>query len=120
LDPRSSATLVRVVVASIYGWAAIAKMHAEWLSGRTLLFLAEDGLLTPSVASLLREHDAFRTFAAVAVVATELGVAAALFSARTWPYAIAVAIAMHVGFEIAARPDVMGWVMTSLLVACLT
>ena len=118
LDPRSSATVVRLVVATIYTWAAIAKMHHGWLSGAALLSLSEDGLLTFPVASLLREHATLRLGAAWGTMATELGVGAALLFPRSRPIALVVALAMHATFEVAARPDVMGWVMASLLVAC--
>jgi hypothetical protein len=124
LDVRSSAILVRMVCGTVYVWAAIAKMHGQWLRGDTLLALSEDGLLTSHVASVLRSHaglrvvDAWRTIAAELGIGLVLAVGAPLRSARIRLVAIAAALGMHTAFEVATRPDVIGWVMASLLVAC--
>jgi hypothetical protein len=111
------AALVRVFVAAVYGWSALAKMHVEWLSGRTLHALAEDALLTPSSARLLLEHDALRVFAAWSIFLAELALGPLLLLSRTRRRALFAALALHAGFELGARPDVMGLVMASLLVA---
>ncbi|AKV00017.1 hypothetical protein AKJ09_06680 [Labilithrix luteola] len=118
LDARSSLALVRIVVASIYVWAAIAKMHAEWLDGRVLLFLAEDRLLLSRPARLLVEHPWLRIGVAWSAVSAELGIGLGLLFGRTRLWAVGAALVMHGVFEVAARPDVMGLVMASLLVAC--
>lgn len=118
LDVRSSLTLVRVVVASIYVWAAIAKMQGEWLDGRVLLMLAEERLLVSKAARLLVEHPHLRVAAAWSAMSAELGIGLGLLFSRTRVIAIGVALVMHGVFEIAARPDVMGLAMASLLVAC--
>jgi hypothetical protein len=118
IDPRSSATLVCVVTASIYVFSGIAKMHVAWLDGRALLSYAEDGLFMARAAAMLQAHDALRISAAWAAMATELGIGVSLLVPRTRRVAIVVAVSMHVVFEIVARPDVMGLVMASLLLAC--
>lgn len=118
LDVPSSLTLVRVVVASIYVWAAIAKMRGAWLDGRVLLVLAEERLLVGKTARLIVEHAHVRIAAAWTAMAAELGIGLGLLFDRTRLVAIGVALVMHGVFEVAARPDVMGLVMASLLVAC--
>lgn len=118
VDQRSSVLLVCLVVSSIYVLSGVAKMHAGWLGGATLLAHSEDGLITPRAASLLQAHDTLRIAAAWAAMATELGIGFGLLFTRTRRGALVVAVSMHVAFELVARPDVMGWVMASLLLAC--
>jgi Vitamin K-dependent gamma-carboxylase len=118
LNPRSSGALVRLVVAAIYFWASVAKMRRDWLSGATLLALAEERLFTEPVASLLRDHGGLRLTVAWGTMATELALAPLLFFFRSRRIGVGVALGMHLAFEIGARPDVMGGVMASLLVAC--
>jgi hypothetical protein len=117
-DARSSAALVRWVVATIYIWSAIAKMQKEWLDGGTLLALSEDGLLAPGVATLLLTHGSLRVVGAWSAMLAELALGGALLVSRTRVVAVAAAIAMHLVFELVAHPDVMGMVMASLLVGC--
>lgn len=103
---------------TIYGFAGIAKLHREWIDGSTLLAYAEDGLFTERAGACLRAHDILRVSAAWATMIAELAVAAALFVRRVRTIALATAIAMHLTFELVARPDVIGWVMISLLLGC--
>jgi hypothetical protein len=110
------AALLRIFVAAIYGWSALAKMHGEWLSGRTLAALAEDELLSGPIARALLEHATLRVAAACSVFGVELCLGPLLLWRRTRRAAFFVALATHAGFEVAARPDVMGFVMASLLV----
>jgi hypothetical protein len=118
-DARSSARLVGLFVASMYAWSALAKMQCEWLSGRTLLALAEDGLLGAPFAKLLLDHAAIRAPAAVLVFLIELALPVLLVTRRTAAYAIVVALGLHATFEAATHPDVMGWVMAVLLLSML-
>lgn len=118
-DVRSSERLVWVLVASVYAASAIAKLHGEWLTGGTLLALAEDGLLSPSLGHLVRDHAGLRLAAALSVVLVELALPAALFFPRSRTAGMICAIAFHGVVEIAMRPDVMGWVMCALLLAFL-
>ena len=52
-SPASSAWLIRAWVASIYVWAAIAKLRPDWFDGRTFALLAREGQFRPFVASTL-------------------------------------------------------------------
>src|SRR5262249_31389182 len=96
VDHRSSVTLVRVIVGSIYVFSAIAKMHVVWLDGATLLAFADAGLFTPHAASFLRSHEALRIGAAWGTMATELAIGVGLLVARTRRVALVVAVSMHV------------------------
>lgn len=118
VDFRSSASLVCFIVAAIYVFSGLAKAHAGWLSGATLLAFAEDGMFRAAAGSFLQAHDRLRVSAAWATMILELAVAVGLLVPRARRSAIVVAAVMHVSFEVVARPDVMGWVMASLLVAC--
>lgn len=116
LSAASSRRLLQIFVASIYGWSAIAKLSREWLSGLTLLALAEDGLVTPVVRSALLAHDALRVLTAYGAVAIEAALVIAILVPRTRRVAFVVALLFHLTVEIAMRPDVMSFVMASLLV----
>jgi hypothetical protein len=116
-DEVSSTRLLTLFIASIYVYSAIAKLQSEWLSGRTLLALAEDGLLGGAIAAALIAHPALRAATAVAVFLVELALPALLLVTRTRRLGIGVALALHASFEIAAHPDVMGWVMAALLLS---
>ena len=116
-DAASSERLLALFVASIYAYSAAAKLQSEWLSGRTLLALAEDGLLGGSVASLLVHHPALPSPAAVGVFLIELALPVLLLLRRTRRLAVFVALGLHATFEVAAHPDVMGWVMAALLLS---
>jgi hypothetical protein len=112
---RSSDRLLSLFVASIYACSAAAKLQSEWLSGGTLLALAEDKLLGAYVASLLIDHPALRSTAAVGVFVIELSLPVLLLVRRTRRLAVFVALGLHATFEVAAHPDVMGWLMAALL-----
>jgi hypothetical protein len=115
-DAASSARLLRTVLAAIYGWSAIAKLHGEWLRGDTLRALAEDRLVTPLVRDPLLASGALRVATAWGVLAIEIVLAAAIVSAHARRRVLAGALAFHLALEVAARPDVMGFVMASLVV----
>jgi hypothetical protein len=118
-SPTSSAWLIRAWVASIYFWAAIAKLRADWFDGRTFALLSREGLFRPFVASTLLSTDAKRSVVAWCVVLTELALAPLLLIPRTRRVGLALAIAFHLGLEWAASPDLFGWVMIALLIAFL-
>jgi hypothetical protein len=117
-EGASSAQLVALFVASIYAYSAVAKLQGEWLSGRTLLALAEDGLVDGLFAPLLVAHPALRAAAAIGVFLIELGLPVLLVIRRTRRSAIYLALALHATFELTAHPDVMGFVMATLLLSC--
>jgi hypothetical protein len=112
---QSSERLLALFVASIYAYSAAAKLQGEWVSGGTLLALAEDKLLGRYLASLLIDHPALRSTAAVGVFLIELSLPVLLLVRRTRRLAVFVALGLHATFEVAAHPDVMGWVMATLL-----
>jgi len=71
-SPTSSAWLIRAWVASIYVWAAVAKLRPDWLEGRALALLARESLLRPFVASTLLSTSPKRAAVAWSVVLTEI------------------------------------------------
>jgi hypothetical protein len=115
----SSVWLIRAWVASIYVWAAFAKLRPDWFDGRTLSLLARQGQFRPFVASTLLATDARRCVIAWCVVATELALAPLLLIPRTRRAGVALAVAFHLGLEWAAAPDLFGWAMIALLLAFL-
>ena len=75
----------------VYGFAALAKLNASWLSGHTLsAFLTQAILPVPDVGVLF-------SVVAVMVVLVELGLAAAPWFARLRKPAFVVAVIVHVG-----------------------
>jgi hypothetical protein len=110
------ARVAQIFVASIYAWSALAKLNAEWLSGDTLGALAEDGLVGPRA---FLDHGPVRVLAAWGVIGAEIALPCALLLARTRRIALGLALVFHLVLEIAARPDVMGAVMASLLLVFL-
>jgi hypothetical protein len=109
--------LVQVFVASIYAWAALAKVSPEWLSGETLRGLYRVGYLTGPLADALFATVVRCKVEAWAVVVTELALGPLLMHPRTRLVGVAMALAMHAIYEITARPDVYGYVMVTLLLS---
>lgn len=118
-NPTSSAWLIRAWVASIYVWAAIAKLRPDWFDGRTFALLAREGQFRPFVASTLLATDTRRCVIAWCVVATELALAPLLLIPRTRRAGLALAVAFHLSLEWAASPDLFGWAMIALLLSFL-
>ena len=118
-SPASSAWLIRAWLASIYVWAAIAKLRPDWFDGRTFSLLAREGQFRPFVASTLLATDTRRCVIAWCVVATELALAPLVLIPRTRRAGLVLAIAFHLGLEWAASPDLFGWAMIALLLAFL-
>lgn len=111
----SSVWLVRAWVASIYFWAAIAKLRPDWLDGRTLeLFIRED-MLRPFVARHFLATEGDRSFVACGIVVVEFALAPLLLVPRTRRAGLVLALAMHAALEFGAAPDVFGWAMAALL-----
>ena len=121
VSASSSRRLLCFLLSSIYAWSALAKLRGEWLSGATLQALAEDGLVTPPLRSLLLRAPALRTASAWSVVIAEglLAVGMLVVPGRLRRAMLAFALVFHLGLEVATRPDVMGFVMASLLVGAL-
>jgi uncharacterized membrane protein YphA (DoxX/SURF4 family) len=112
--PESSRWLVRVFVASIYFWAGLYKLRADWLDGRTLELLQQSGALT----SHFMHSEPQRRIAAWLVVAFELSLGPALLVRQTRPAALLSALAFHALLQLTASPDFLGFGMCALLVAC--
>lgn len=121
VSASSSARLLRFLLSSIYAWSALAKLRGEWLRGSTLQALAEDGLVTPPFRSLLLREPTFRIASAWSVAIAELVLAVGMIvvPTRLRRVLLAFALVFHLGLELATRPDVMGFVMTALLVGAL-
>jgi hypothetical protein len=115
--PRSSLWLLRLWVASVYLWAGLAKLHADWLDGRALGFFLESGALGGPLAGALLSTPWRHALVARAVAVGELALGPALAHPRTRRFALPAAFAFHFGIELMARPDLLGWIMMSLLVA---
>jgi len=111
---RSSVALLRAFVVSIYAWSAIAKLRPTWLDGTILRALYAEGVLTGPSALLATENAARAT--AIAIVLAEAALGPLLLAKRTRPLGILVACSFHAALEVAAHPDVFGWVMIALVV----
>jgi hypothetical protein len=115
LAPRSSLWLVRVFLASIYFWAGVAKLNADWLSGRTFLLFRADGLLSGPFSDFVLASGLGRRVVAHIIATTELLLPALFFWGKTRRIAPWIALGMHAAIELAARPDLLGWEMAALL-----
>jgi hypothetical protein len=110
--PRSSVTLVRAFVASIYFWSAIPKLGAAWLGGDVLRAYGAAGMFHGALGALVvRQASAV----AITTAALELTLPVLLFWRRSRVLAIVIACIMHTSMELALRPDVFGWLMVILL-----
>jgi len=122
VEPRnvdSSKLLIRAFLASIYLWAGTVKLRPDWFDGRTLALFHDNGALSGPVADLLLGTATRRALVACAVVATELSLPVLLFAPRTRRFAPYVALSLHLGIELSARPDLLGWSMAALLLSIL-
>ncbi len=115
-DVLSGQQLMRWFVASIYPWAALAKLRPDWLDGRTLALYHADGSLRGALADFVLSDPARCTLVAVGVVATELALGPLLLWRRTRRYALAVAVCFHMVLQVVASPDFFSWEMLALLV----
>lgn len=115
--PRSSVRLARAFVASVYFWSAIPKLRGAWLSGAVLRAYLDLGYGRGALGSFLLGAHARES--AVLTVAVEAALPALLLWPRTRLAAVLIACMMHATFELTVRPDVLGWVMVSLLLVFL-
>jgi hypothetical protein len=115
--PRSSAWLVHGFVASVYLWAAIAKMRRPWLDGSVLEAFRQDGYIHGWLSDVLLGSTLPRRACALGVEAVELALAPALLWPRTRLAAVVTACLLHAVFEVTIHPDVYGWVMGALLLS---
>lgn len=117
-SPLTGIWLVRAFVASVYAWAAIGKLRADWLDGRTLSLLYDIGGLHGPVGAIAASTT-WRAPIAFSVVAVELALGPLLLWRRTRAAALAAAVGFHVLIETMARPDVLGLGMGALLLVFL-
>jgi uncharacterized membrane protein YphA (DoxX/SURF4 family) len=114
-NPASGLLLIRVFVASIYFWAGFGKLRADWLDGRTLALFQQDGALSGPFSDLVLATPLSRKLVAWLIATTELSLPILLFWRRTRRVAPFIALSMHAAIELAARPDLIGWVISALL-----
>jgi hypothetical protein len=114
--PASSQWLVRCWVLSIYAWAAISKLDADWLSGNTLALFRSSGLLRGPLAGALLSTHGQRIVGAWLALTCESALVVLLPIPRTRRIGLALAVAMHLAFQLVVEPDLLGWAMLGLLV----
>lgn len=117
--PRSSLLLIHLFVASIYLWAGIGKIRADWLDGRALAMFHSEGALRGAIAETFLATEGRRVAVAWAIALGELALGPALLYARTRRAAIVAAVLLHLGLEAAGRVDTIGWQMLALLTSFL-
>jgi len=116
-SPVSSLWLVRALPMSVYFFSAVAKLNAQFLSGRALLDSCDDGYLRGAIARVACASPERAHGTSLFVVVGELAMPIALAFPRTRPIALAAAVFFHLVIETSMHPDVFGWVMLALLVA---
>jgi len=118
-DPGSGLTMIRLFVASVYLWAGIGKLSADWLDGHKLEVLAQQRWLSGRLADLLLATPDRRAAVAWAVVMGELALGPMLLWPRTRRAGLVAALAFHAGLQLMARPDLLGFEMAALLICFL-
>jgi hypothetical protein len=113
--PASSRWMLRAFVASVYAWAAFAKLRPDWLDGRTLALFHESGRLSGPLADALLATPGRCAILGPAIAFGELSLGPLLLIRRTRWAGIALAFAFHAGIEWMGHPDVIGWAMLGLL-----
>lgn len=116
-SPSTSRWLVWGFVASVYFWAGVCKLRADWFDGRTLELFYAEGKLDGALADVLLGAPWNRAIAATSVALLELALPVLLLHPRTRRLGLAAALAMHVLIEPMGHPDVMGWGMIALLLS---
>jgi hypothetical protein len=120
ISPQSSVWLLRLWIASIYFWASLAKLHADWFSGSAFATFHRYGGLAGPVADILFATETRRMVLAMCVALVEFLLGPALLFERTRKYALASALLFHVSIEMVAKPDVFSYAMCVLLLVFLT
>jgi vitamin K-dependent gamma-carboxylase-like protein len=116
-SPATSLLVIRCWTASIYAWAGIYKLRADWLDGRALGLFHADGAIHNRLADFLLATSTSRAVVGSGVALFELVIGPLLLWKRTRTIAVIVAFAFHAGLELMARPDLLGWGMASLLLS---
>ena len=120
ISAPSSIGLMRIWVASIYFWASLAKIRIDWLSGEALALFHQYGGLAGSAADVLFATETRRIVIAVSIALVEFVLGPALLYGRTRKVALLCAYVFHCGVEIVARPDLIGYAMSALLLVFLS
>jgi hypothetical protein len=103
--------LVLVQLAIMYVWAAISKMNATWLDGRTLA-----GQIGGFVRTVVDATIGTAAMSCVVVV-TELVLAATIWNRRTWWIAAPIGIAFHLGILFSKLEiGLFAWLMLAIYV----
>ncbi len=107
--------LVRIWVASIYVWAGLAKMQGDWLSGRVLEVFVGHNVVHGWLATHLLATPVSRALAAPVIATGEIAIGLLLLWRKSRRPALVAAYAVHVIFQVAMAPDLLGWAMAALL-----
>lgn len=105
--------LLRVQVSIVYGFAALAKVNAAYLSGSVVAaYLRRDGPL-----AIPAEWRVFEVMAALALLSilAELFLAVALWLPRWRPAAFVVGLAMHLGIALFFDPPIQLWIFALMI-----
>lgn len=114
---ESSRYLLWSLVASIYFWAACAKLRRDWFDGRTIGLFYEEGKLRGPLADLLLGAPWQRAVGGTMVVLLEFALPVLLLWPRTRRVGLALALSLHLTIEPMGHPDVLGWGMVALLLS---
>jgi len=117
-SPESSRWLIRTFLASIYCWAGVYKLRADWLDGRTFELLQRSGALSGPLIDIALHSEMARRVAAWLVVGLELALGPALLARQTRRWALLAAFAFHGVLQVTASPDLFGFGMCALLLGC--
>jgi hypothetical protein len=119
-EGSSGVWLIRAFVASIYFWAGIFKLRADWLDGRTLALFHYPGAISGWLADALFSVTALPPLVAKAVAAIEICLGPLLLWGKSRRFALALAYGFHGLLELTAHPDMLGLGMMVLLLAFAT
>jgi hypothetical protein len=97
--------------------AASGVLRWDWLNGSAQYLFYEDGKFAPWLGALLLSTPTRRLIIGSAVAASELALGALLSIRRTRRAGPFAAFGLHAGFEVAASPELFGWVMAALLLS---
>ena len=121
--PAWTLWLLRFACATVYFASGFSKLiDPEWFGGTVTwgrVVLGEDDLrasvLPDPIVDVIVDRT-FHSFAARAIVLTELFIATGLWWRRTRPWAVAVAIVFHVMIEISSNVQLFSWLAIAVLV----
>lgn len=117
--PRSSYRLMRLFIASVYLWAGAFKLRPDWLDGRALELFHHPHAISGWLADLLMRTPGSRAVLASTVAVLEVSLGPTLLWSRTRRVALVAAYLFHLGLELTAHPDLLGWGMMALLLCFL-